>query len=130
MTEEIKVEVSSGNVFADLGLANPEEMLIKAELASKIGEIIETRNLTQMDAAEILGLTLPPVSSRLIRKEYPDLSKQYFYGKPYFWTGAYFVASCGGVTIEQLKAYVEKRTPDGEVSSPCRGCKKQSSPKN
>ena len=52
---------------------------------------------------------LKTVSSRLIRKEYPDLSKQYFYGKPYFWTGAYFVASCGGVTVEQLKTYVEKQ---------------------
>ena len=39
---------------------------------------------------------LKTVSSRLIRKEYPELSKQYFYGKPYFGTGAYFVASCGG----------------------------------
>jgi putative transposase len=46
---------------------------------------------------------LKTVSSRLIRK-------QYFYGKPYFWTGAYFVASCGGVTVEQLKAYVEKQS--------------------
>ena len=54
---------------------------------------------------------LKTVSSRLIRKEYPELSQQYFYGKPYFWTGAYFVASCGGVTVEQLKAYVEKQSP-------------------
>ena len=53
---------------------------------------------------------LKTYSSRLIRKEYPDLSKQYFYGKPYFWTGAYFVASCGGVSVEQLKAYVEKQS--------------------
>ncbi len=53
---------------------------------------------------------LKTVSSRLIRKEYPNLSKQYFYGKPYFWTGAYFVASCGGVTVEQLKAYVENQS--------------------
>jgi putative transposase len=53
---------------------------------------------------------LKTVSSRLIRKEYPEISKQYFYGKPYFWTGAYFVASCGGVTVEQLKAYVEKQS--------------------
>ena len=53
---------------------------------------------------------LKTVSSRLIRKEYPELSQQYFYGKPYFWTGAYFVASCGGVTVEQLKAYVEKQS--------------------
>ncbi|MGL4883995.1 MAG: helix-turn-helix domain-containing protein [Waterburya sp.] len=66
MTEEIKVQVSSGNVFADLGLPNPQEMLVKAELASKIGEIIETKNLTQMDAAEILGIDQPKVSA-LIR---------------------------------------------------------------
>jgi len=30
------------------------------------------------------------------------------YHKKVFWTGAYFVASCGGVTIEQLKEYVQK----------------------
>ena len=53
---------------------------------------------------------LKTVSSRLIRKEYPELSQQYFYDKPHFWTGAYFVASCGGVTVEQLKAYVENQS--------------------
>jgi putative transposase len=52
---------------------------------------------------------LKTVSSRLIRKEYPEVAKQFFYGKPYFWTGSYFVASCGGVTVEQLKNYVEKQ---------------------
>ena len=66
MTEEIKVQVGSGNVFADLGLPNSEEMLVKAELASKIGEIIETRSLTQMDAAEIIGIDQPKISA-LIR---------------------------------------------------------------
>jgi len=40
---------------------------------------------------------LKTVSSRLIRKEFPDLAAKYFDNKPYFWTGAYFVASCGGV---------------------------------
>ena len=55
---------------------------------------------------------LKTVSSRLIRKEHPEVSRKYFYGKPYFWTGSYFVASCGGVTVEQLKEYVEKqKTP-------------------
>ncbi len=53
---------------------------------------------------------LKTVSSRLIRKEYPEKSLKYFYGKPYFWTGAYFIASCGGVTVEQLKAYVENQS--------------------
>jgi putative transposase len=52
---------------------------------------------------------LKTVSSRLIRKEYPKLSEKYFYNKPYFWTGSYFVATCGGVTVEQLKQYVENQ---------------------
>jgi putative transposase len=52
---------------------------------------------------------LKTVSSRLIRKENPDLSDKFFYGKPYFWTGSYFVASCGGVTVEELKKYVENQ---------------------
>jgi putative transposase len=52
---------------------------------------------------------LKTVSSRLIRKEYPELSKKHFYNKPYFWTGSYFVATCGGVTVEQLRHYVENQ---------------------
>jgi len=56
---------------------------------------------------------LKTVSSRLIRKEYPWLASKYFYNKPYFWTGSYFVASCGSATVEQLKKYVEQQaTPD------------------
>ncbi|MFM6900512.1 MAG: transposase, partial [Microcystis panniformis] len=45
----------------------------------------------------------------LIRKEFPYLAAKYFDNKPYFWTGAYFVASCGDVTVEQLKKYVENQ---------------------
>lgn len=52
---------------------------------------------------------LKTVSSRLIRRDFPSLASQYFYHKPYFWTGAYFVASCGGVTVNQLKKYVENQ---------------------
>lgn len=51
---------------------------------------------------------LKTVSSRLIRKEFPEQVNR-FYDKPVFWSGAYFVASCGGVTLEQIKAYVEKQ---------------------
>jgi predicted XRE-type DNA-binding protein len=57
---------SSGNVFADLGLPNPEEMLAKAELAIKIAEILRRRRLTQVQAAEVLGVDQPKVSA-LIR---------------------------------------------------------------
>jgi putative transposase len=51
---------------------------------------------------------LKTVSSRLIRKEFADLVNS-VYSKPVFWSGAYFVASSGGTTLEQLKAYVENQ---------------------
>ena len=55
---------------------------------------------------------LKTVSSRLIRKEFANHVGRFYY-KPVFWTGAYFVASCGGVTLEQLKAYVQSQdTPE------------------
>lgn len=55
---------------------------------------------------------LKTVSSRLIRKEFEDYLSN-VYHKPVFWTGSYFVASYGGVTVEQLKKYVEQQTtPD------------------
>lgn len=57
---------SSGNVFADLGLPNPEEMLAKAALAIKIAEILRERRLTQVQAAAVLGVDQPKVSA-LIR---------------------------------------------------------------
>jgi predicted XRE-type DNA-binding protein len=63
MTEEISVQASSPNVFADLGLANPDEMLVKAELARKIGEIITKRHMTQTEAAELLGIDQPKISA-------------------------------------------------------------------
>ena len=56
---------------------------------------------------------LKTVSSRLIRKEFDDYLKQ-FYRKPVFWTGSYFVASCGGVTVEQLKQYVQQQELPGQ----------------
>lgn len=62
MDEENKVDVTSGNVFADLGLSNPEQRLLKAELVRKITEIITNLNLTQVQAAEIIGIDQPKVS--------------------------------------------------------------------
>ncbi|HBL11770.1 MAG TPA: IS200/IS605 family transposase [Cyanobacteria bacterium UBA11162] len=51
---------------------------------------------------------LKTVSSRLIRKEFSAQVNK-FYLKPVFWTGAYFISSCGGVTLEELKAYVHNQ---------------------
>jgi predicted XRE-type DNA-binding protein len=55
--------VGSGNVFADLGLLNPEEALAKAELAHKIIVLIRERGLTQSEAAGLLGVDQPKISA-------------------------------------------------------------------
>jgi predicted XRE-type DNA-binding protein len=60
-----RVTDSSGNVFADLGLANPEQALIKARLTLQIYQIIKARGLTQSAAGKILGIPQPHVSTLL-----------------------------------------------------------------
>ncbi len=65
MDEEIKVQSSSGNVFADLGLANSDELLIKAELVRQISNSIDAKNLTQTEAAKILDIDQSKVSALL-----------------------------------------------------------------
>ena len=58
-----RIEASSGNVFADLGIPNPDLALAKAELVQRIRAIIAGRKLTQSHAAQILGLDQPKVSA-------------------------------------------------------------------
>ena len=58
-------ELSTGNVFADLGLADAGDHLIKAGLVVKIARIIEQRELAQAAAAELLGIDQPKVSAML-----------------------------------------------------------------
>jgi predicted XRE-type DNA-binding protein len=62
-TKAERVERSSGNVFADLGLRNPQEALAKAQLARRICALVEGRRLTQAQAAAVLGLDQPKVSA-------------------------------------------------------------------
>ncbi len=52
----------TGNVFADLGLPNPEQELVKARLTLQIYRLIRQRGLTQTQAAELLGVKQPQVS--------------------------------------------------------------------
>ena len=61
----ILVTPSSGNVFADLGFAEPEEELAKAQLASRIQDIVKRRRLTQVAAASLMGIDQPKVSALL-----------------------------------------------------------------
>ena len=60
--KEIEYEESSGNVFADLGLSNPEEALAKSQLVWKIIKIIKRKKLTQAKVAKILKIDQPKVS--------------------------------------------------------------------
>ncbi|MGB3295542.1 MAG: helix-turn-helix transcriptional regulator [Phormidesmis sp.] len=75
MTEETKVHSGSGNVFADLGLPNSDELLIKAELVHQISELISEQKLTQVEAAEILGIDQPKVSA-LVRGKLSGFSTE------------------------------------------------------
>ena len=56
------IERSSGNVFADLGFAHPEEELARAQLVLQIVELIRARGLTQTAAGRLLNLPQPKVS--------------------------------------------------------------------
>lgn len=73
MNKKIQVEEGSGNVFADIGLPNPEERLAKADLAIRISETIRARRLTQSRAAQILKIDQPKIS-RLLRGQLSGFS--------------------------------------------------------
>ena len=60
-----KVELGSGNVFADLGFPDADQRLLKARLATKIAELIEQKGWTQRQTAERVGLDQPKVSHLL-----------------------------------------------------------------
>ncbi len=61
--DRIEFEKSSGNVFADLGFPDAEERLQKADFSYEIYKAITSRGLTQREAAKILGIDQPKVSS-------------------------------------------------------------------
>ncbi len=69
----MRIERGGGNVFADLGRPDAESRLLKAELVTRIDEIIRGRRLTQARAAELLGLSQPDVS-RLLRGDFRQYS--------------------------------------------------------
>jgi predicted XRE-type DNA-binding protein len=68
-------EIGSSNVYADLGRAAAGNLLIKAQLVSKIGEILEERGMTQAKAATLLGIPQPKLSS-MLRGQFRGLSER------------------------------------------------------
>jgi predicted XRE-type DNA-binding protein len=63
--DQIAVHEGSGNVFADLGLPDPEELLVKAAAVSRISDLIKERGITQAQVATLLGIDQPKVSALL-----------------------------------------------------------------
>ena len=71
----VEIHEGSGNVYADLGYPNAEEMPIKAKLVSKIADIVHGKGLTQAQTGRILGLTQPKVSA-LLRGQFRGISER------------------------------------------------------
>ena len=63
----------TANVFADLGFADAETHLLKAQLVTRIQRAINAQELTQVAAAKVMGLSQPDVS-RLLNGQFRDMS--------------------------------------------------------
>jgi predicted XRE-type DNA-binding protein len=62
MSSNEKVHRGTGNVFADIGAAHPDRVLVRAQVMSRIAEILKERGLTQKKASELLGIPQSKVS--------------------------------------------------------------------
>ena len=71
----IEVTRSSGNVFADLGLPNPEKLKLKAGLVVEIIKAVRSLGITQAVAAKRMGITQPKVSG-MLRGDFDNLSER------------------------------------------------------
>jgi len=75
MIEGIEIEISSGNVFADLGLADAEKLKIKSGLVIEITRAVRRLGLTQEEAGRRMGIAQPKVSA-MMRGDFANLSER------------------------------------------------------
>jgi predicted XRE-type DNA-binding protein len=75
MTEDSDTGIrrGSGNIFADLAYADPDTHLLKAQLVSRMHDIMRDRKLTQTEAAGIIKISQPDIS-RLLKGQFRDVS--------------------------------------------------------
>lgn len=74
IADGIEVEVSSGNVFVDLGLPDADKLQVKSGLTIEIDKAIRKKGLTQAEAANRMGLTQSKVSN-LLRGDFSSFSE-------------------------------------------------------
>ncbi len=65
---EIEFEMGSGNIFADLGLDDADELYTRAALGVQVMKILKERSLSQQEAADYLGIKQPEVSAIMCAK--------------------------------------------------------------
>ena|ERR1700730_17627299 len=73
MKKKLEYETSSGNVFADIGLPNAQEHLVKAQLVYKIDGLMKSRGLKQVAAAKLFGVKQPDIS-KMLRGDFRQFS--------------------------------------------------------
>ncbi len=73
MARKTKIEMSSGNIFADLGLPDAETHFLKAQIVSEIYRLTQERKLTQAQAGACMGISQPEVS-RLFKGNFREYS--------------------------------------------------------
>ncbi len=72
MTE---IHQGSTNVYADLGRPDADDMLVKAQLATRIAGLMKRRHMTQVEAAELFGMSQPKVSA-MLRGQFRGISEE------------------------------------------------------
>src|SRR5450631_3511815 len=73
MAHRVRVEVGSGNIFADLGLPDANTHFLKAQIVSEIYRLTKGRKLTQAKAGKLMGITQPEVS-RMFKGQFREYS--------------------------------------------------------
>jgi predicted XRE-type DNA-binding protein len=75
LVQGVEVQRGSDNVFADLGLADAEKLKIKTGLVIEIRKAMRSRELTQQEAAKLMGISQPKVSD-MMRGDFTNLSER------------------------------------------------------
>src|SRR6516165_11082458 len=73
MARKVRVEVGSGNIFADLGLPDADTHFLKAQIVSEMYRLTTERKLTQAKAGKLMGITQPEVS-RMFKGQFREYS--------------------------------------------------------
>ena len=100
MRDDTTITKSSGNVFADIGLPDSDEHMVKAEIVMGIASQIKAKKLTQAEAAKLMGLAQPDVS-KLLRGQFAGYSFERLFG--------YLKALGNNVEIKVVTAKRKKR---------------------